>query len=886
MYLKSLSISNKIKNKKSLNLLACSTIALFTIWWRESPVLTTFEQRFYDLRTRLLSRYERPSSEIVIVGVDDQSLARLDPAVGRWPWPRAVFAGLVDYCSEAKAIVVDILFSEADSYYTSSDDLFVEEVKKQANVVFAFYLSNQASSSSIPARVEDFALHESFAIHHSLPHYHSALNPYPSLLDVSAGLGHANYVMDSDGVLRSYSLACRLNDKIYPSLALAAAMKYEGSVPMNPKIDENRTLQFSDRSIAVEPNGSFRLVMASEDHKTYSVADILDSWQDELKGKEPRIKREEFDSKIVFIGSLATGLLSDHQVTTGYRKLEGVRIEAIALDNLLNGKFVRTMRDMGQTILIFLLSFIPLAPSLQRPRMMITMVVTSSFLYLLIVTYCLFIHRLMLPISAPLLCLFISSIVLSVGYWYREITHRKSLEVNLKDAYENLRLTNDRLEEYSQTLEVKVDRRTKELKEKNTELESEIAERKRVELTLVEKAKELADANAKLKSISRHKDQFLANMSHELRTPLNVILGAAELLREGIHGPINSKQLKSVRMISDSGQHLLALINDILDLAKIEEGKIELTIRTVSVQSLCEISLQFIKQLAQKKGINVFFDYRDKNVKTLQTDERRLKQILVNLLTNAVKFTPEKGSVGLEVIGAPESKQARFVVWDTGIGIPDDDMDRLFHPFVQLDSSLKRQHEGTGLGLSLVDRLTTMLNGHVSLESKVGSGSRFTVTLPWLPEEQTEGAGQENKPVNMPDFRTSSNRASQSPTPPMILLAEDNEATIETIREFLTFNGLDVTIARNGIAAIALAKDQFPDLILMDIQMPEMDGLQAIRQIRNDAKVNKIPIIALTALAMPDDLEKCITAGADTYISKPVKLQNLLDMINEQLQKT
>ena len=880
MYLSSQSKSIKIKNKKSLNLLVCSVIAVFAIWWRDSPVLATFEQRFYDLRMRLLSKREKPSSEIVIVGVDDKSLARLEPAVGRWPWPRAVFAGLIEYCSEAETIVFDILFSEADSYYTSSDDLFVEEVKKQENVIFALYLSNQASSNPIPTKVKDFSLQESFAIHHTLGRYHSALVPYPSLLDVSGGLGHANYEIDNDGVLRRYVLASKLGEKIYPSLALAAAIGNDKNAKIDIKIDENQFFHLNNRSIALDPNGKFGFVAASKQHKTYSVADILDSWHDELKGKVPKIKRKEFDDKIVFIGSLATGLLADHQVATGYGKLEGVRIEAVALDNLLNGTSIRTLQDIGQIILIILLSFIPLTPNLQRPRMMITMVTSSSLLYISIVTYSLFMHRFMFPISAPFLGLFMSSIALSLGYWYRETSQRKSLEINLKDAYENLQQTNDRLE-------VEVDKRTSELKEKNSELEGEIAERKRIELTLVEKAKELTDANVRLTSISRHKDQFLANMSHELRTPLNVILGASQLLCEGIQGPISQKQLKSVQMISDSGEHLLALINDILDLAKIEEGKLELTIGTVSVRSLCEISLQFIKQLAQKKRIKIKFDFLGTTVRTLDTDERRLKQILVNLLTNAVKFTPEKGSVGLEVTGDPDLKQAHFIVWDTGIGIPEDDLEKLFQPFIQLDSSLKRQHEGTGLGLSLVHRFTTMLDGHISLESKVGNGSRFTVSLPWLPEKQLQDAEQNNESANKSRVITTNRKSPQSSSrPPTILLAEDNEDSIETICEYLTFNGLDVTIARNGIAAIALAKDQSPDLILMDIQMPEMDGLQAIRRIRTDKEVNKIPIIALTALAMSDDLERCIAAGANSYISKPVKLHYLLDMIEKQLEKT
>ena len=884
MYLKSQKMSNSSTFKKSLNFWLCLVVTIFTIICRNSSIMSTLEMSIYDFRMRLLSTLESPSQEIIIIGVDNESLSRLEPAVGRWPWPRAVFAGLIDYCSNAQTIAIDILFSEADSYYTSSDDLFVEEVKKQKNVVLALYLSNQASNNSIPKKVVDFALNESFAIHHPLMRYHSALFPYSALAEVSGGFGHVNYPIDNDGVLRSYILASRLGEKIYPSLALAAAMKYNKSTSKELNIDEDGLLHFNSFALPLDASGKFRILTISKKHKTYTVADILDSWRAELKGEIPKIKRDEFDGKIVFIGSTATGLLEDHQMITGLGGVEGVRIEALALDNLLNGKFIKIMSEPGQMVLIAFLCFLPLIPRLQRPKTMIIMMASLSLTFLLISAYCLFSQKLMLPITAPFFGLFMSSIVLSLGYWYSEISQRKKLELNLRDAYKSLQVTHEKLEEYSQTLEAKVDDRTSELKEKNSELEHEITERKRIEEKLVKQAEELAVTNQKLTSISRHKDQFLANMSHELRTPLNAILGASELLREGIHGPMTSNQLKCMRMVSSSGQHLLDLINDILDLAKIEEGKIELNMQSVSVASICDISMQFIKQLAYKKGIKISVNHNDRKVNKLNTDARRLKQILVNLLTNAAKFTENNGQVGLEVIGDTELKQIRFIVWDTGIGISEDEREKLFQPFVQLDSSLIRQHEGTGLGLSLVDRIAKVLGGQVSVESQVGHGSRFTVSLPWQQEENlddTETLKETNK-ESSPAISTLKLVHSQQ-IQTKILLAEDNEAAIETIRDFLEFNGFEVAVARDGVAAVALAKDDVPDLILMDIQMPRMDGLEAMRQLRADLKFQKVPILALTALAMQDDLKKCIVAGADKYISKPVRLQNLLCQIQELL---
>ena len=269
----------------------------------------------------------------------------------------------------------------------------------------------------------------------------------------------------------------------------------------------------------------------------------------------------------------------------------------------------------------------------------------------------------------------------------------------------------------------------------------DITERKQMEIALEEerasfaqkfekRTEELSRANAELARAARMKDEFLAIMSHELRTPLNVVLGMAEALQDGIYGPLNEKQLKALRRIGESGHHLLAIITDILDLSQISNGGIELDIGPVAVESVCQAGLRFINQEVQKKRLTLSFEF-DSVVTTIRSDGRRLKQALVNLLNNAVKFTPEEGEIGLEVEGDPENRVVRFTVWDTGIGIAKEDMDRLFQPFIQLDSSLSRKYEGTGLGLILAYRIVNLLGGSVSVESEVGQGSRFTMLLPW-----------------------------------------------------------------------------------------------------------------------------------------------------------
>lgn len=589
----------------------------------------------------------------------------------------------------------------------------------------------------------------------------------------------------------------------------------------------------------------------------------------------------------------------------------------------------------------------------------------------------------------------------------RDITERKIYEAAVQRAYAEL--------------EHRVEYRTDQLQKSNAQLTQEIAERKRVEAALEkerasltcrveERTIELRVANEELSRAARLKDEFLASMSHELRTPLNAVLGMSEALQEQVYGPLNEMQLKSLATIEESGRHLLALINDILDLSKIEAGKLVLDITSTPVESICQASLRFIKQDAHKKRLKISSIF-DSQVRTIQVDERRLKQILVNLLSNAVKFTPEEGEIGLEVRGDPTTRMAHFIVWDTGIGIAPQNIGRLFQPFVQLDSRLSRRYSGTGLGLALVQRMVEMHYGKISVESEEGKGSRFTISLPWLPEGKDDFVADqadedfqlpnltglhrvlvvEDSPVvidqytryfqelgielavhlrgsnviekalvvqpdiiildlllpdqygwdvltelktdrrlkhipiiiaSVTDERTrglamgateylvkplsraklqkalalaiapGKTRILPAPAPApisspgqsaRILLAEDNQINIFTISQYLKQKGYQLLLAQNGLEAIEQAQNEAPNLILMDIQMPDMDGLEAIRRIKANPQLATIPIIALTALAMPGDRERCLQAGANNYLSKPVNLKSLLQAIETHL---
>ena len=420
---------------------------------------------------------------------------------------------------------------------------------------------------------------------------------------------------------------------------------------------------------------------------------------------------------------------------------------------------------------------------------------------------------------------------------------------------------------------------------------SDVTERKRAQQTLeqeraslaqrvAERTADLSRANAELARASRLKDEFLANMSHELRTPLNAILGLSEVLQEGVFGPLTKKQQKSLRNIEESGHHLLNLINDILDLSKAGVGKLELDIAPVYVENLCQICLRLISQAAYKKHLNIISNIAD-TITTIQVDERRLKQILINLLSNAIKFTPEHSQIGLEVTEDETADVVHFTVWDQGIGISSEDMDFLFQPFIQLDSNLSRRYEGTGLGLSLVSQLTELHGGSVAVESETGIGSRFIITLPKQGVVAPVQVAQSSN--RSPSVQLDTTLIGPDKEAPLVLLAEDNEANISSISELLITFDYYVIVARNGAEAVIRAKENHPDIILMDIQMPIMDGFEAASEIRSDPELASIPIIALTALVMPGDKERCLAAGMNDYLSKPVRLKVLAETIGRYL---
>lgn len=409
----------------------------------------------------------------------------------------------------------------------------------------------------------------------------------------------------------------------------------------------------------------------------------------------------------------------------------------------------------------------------------------------------------------------------------------------------------------------------------------DITERKRAEETLRENRDKLSAANAALEKASRLKDEFLASMSHELRTPLTGILGLSEALQLQTFGTLNEKQAKALKNVESSGRHLLDLINDILDLSKIEAGKLDLQFELCSAADICQSSLQLTKGMANQKKQNIHFSMNPTSI-YIHADSRRMKQMLVNLLSNAVKFTPDGGELGLQVEALEDRKAIFFSVWDKGIGIKPDEMEKLFKPFIQLDSSLARQYSGTGLGLSLVKRMAELHGGSVQVESIPAEGSRFTIILPW-----SEEITQPDKAATLVLSTENKIGIEQSDFAPIVMIADDSEIILEMITDFLEAQGWHVITTRSGLELLEHVAEVHPDIMLVDIQMPIMDGMATIRRLRAhpDPKIASAPIIALTALAMTGDREKCIQAGANEYLSKPVVLKQLVEQIKEILKK-
>lgn len=396
-------------------------------------------------------------------------------------------------------------------------------------------------------------------------------------------------------------------------------------------------------------------------------------------------------------------------------------------------------------------------------------------------------------------------------------------------------------------------------------------------LRQAQRLQQLHAENQELRQVSQLKSEFLANTSHEIRTPLSSILGFTHLLREQNYNPSNLRHQEYLKIILSSGQHLLALINDILDLSKIEANQLDLQKETVEVTPLCQTALKLVQEKANDKGLLLKLNIAA-NVDAVVADPLRLKQMLFNLLSNALKFT-NKGAIGLQV--RTKDDYLLFTVWDSGTGIPKDQQKLLFRPYTQLTNAV--HGEGTGLGLALTQKLAELHGGWVKVKSVLNEGSQFTIALPLAapPTESSEPCAELSPEPAAPVFAPARHlpKRPHSTRSYHILLVEDNPHNARLLITYLCKLGYEVTWAQNSEEMWQSLEHSLPALILMDIHLPGADGLALTRELQTQQRYQSIPVIVQTAMAMKGDRERCLEAGACDYVSKPIDLAVLAQMV-------
>lgn len=400
-------------------------------------------------------------------------------------------------------------------------------------------------------------------------------------------------------------------------------------------------------------------------------------------------------------------------------------------------------------------------------------------------------------------------------------------------------------------------------------IRSDITDRVKAEEALAERTGQLAGMRDEAVKASMVKSQFLANMSHELRTPLNAIIGYSEMLREEAEELGEAVFVEDLGKISKAGNHLLALINDILDISKIEAGKMELHLETCSLPELMQDVMATIRPLIEGKGNKLEYNCAERGEMT--TDVLKVRQILINLLSNANKFT-DAGTITVRIDAAPRAGRAgySFCVNDTGIGMTQEQMDKLFHPFTQADASTTRKYGGTGLGLAISQRISQMLGGDIRVDSELGVGTSFTC---WLP-----AAAEEPRGALAPTGAGGTGEAVKQAGAVNILLIDDEASNRELMERYIARTGWSMAYADNGTDGLLLAKQRRPDVVCLDILMPGIDGWSVLSALKGDPDTAGIPVIVWSMIT---DRQRGYAMGVTEFLTKPSERDKLIDVISK-----
>jgi signal transduction histidine kinase/CheY-like chemotaxis protein len=399
-------------------------------------------------------------------------------------------------------------------------------------------------------------------------------------------------------------------------------------------------------------------------------------------------------------------------------------------------------------------------------------------------------------------------------------------------------------------------KRTGDFTEEDVDLLETFASQSALALLNAQLFRELKEQSVELELASRHKSEFLASMSHELRTPLNAVLGFSEVLLEGMFGEINERQEEYLRDIHGSGKHLLELLNEVLDLSKVEAGRMELEYTSFDLGEMLEGAASMLRERATLHGIELGIEVGD-GVHEVYADELRLKQVLLNLLTNAVKFTGDGGSVIVRAVR--DGGDIDITVTDTGIGVPEADRERIFESFQQGGRGSSRE-EGTGLGLTLSRRIVELLGGRMWLETEVGVGSTFGFSIPARERELAATSHDGEAPLAGGE----------------VVVIEDDRPSLDLFSAYLSGAALTVTTARDGQSGLAAVRRTRPDAVLLDIRLPGIDGWAVLKALKSEEETRDIPVIVVSIV---DERARGVELGAAAYLVKPVRREELLSAL-------